>query len=225
MMKNDAQIKAKKFLKKYSLKTVTLNSIKNAIEKQGYTIIEFNSVLNDEDTATLITALGIEKNIEQTKGFTYVDQYRRLIFLNEDLSDEEKTIILAHEEGHIFCNHFIGFPILGKDVMEEYEANEFSHYILKPTFWQKYKTLAIQSKKIFIVLLAVCLITIFSIGIIYGIQKEKNYFGQYYLTLTGEKYHRKECIFVKEKTNIKRMTVDEFESGNYQPCEICIPNE
>lgn len=30
--------------------------------------------------------------------------------------------------------------------------------------------------------------------------------------------------FVK-KTNVHRMTKDEYESGNFEPCEICLPDK
>ena len=32
-------------------------------------------------------------------------------------------------------------------------------------------------------------------------------------------------IFIKDKSNVHRMTVDEYESGEFEPCQICLPNE
>ena len=55
------------------------------------------------------------------------------------------------------------------------------------------------------------------------IQTEKSYYGEYYITESGNKYHEKDCIFVKDKTNTHRMTIEEFESGEYEPCGICLP--
>ena len=81
---------------------VTLDGLKRVIKSQGYTIIEFNHVSNSKDVEDLIKLLGVSKYIEQTKGFTYADEQRRLVFLHEDLSDEEKLLVLAHEEGHIY---------------------------------------------------------------------------------------------------------------------------
>ena len=45
------------------------------------------------------------------------------------------------------------------------------------------------------------------------------------LTSTGNKYHEEECIFVKDKTNTRRLTIEEFESGDYEPCDICLPHD
>ncbi len=224
-MQSNARIKAKQFLTEYGLKTVTLEAIKGVLKKQGYTIIEFNNIFNDENVTTLIDSLKIEKNTEQSKAFTYVDQYRRLVFLNEDLSDDEKLVVLAHEEGHIYCNHFTATPIIGKDVVEEHEANEFSHYILNPTVAQRWIGSIKQHKKVVAISLILCLTIIAGVLIFCAIQKEKSYYGEFYLTSTGNKYHEEECIFVKDKTNVRRMTVDEFESGDYEPCGICLPEE
>ena len=57
-----------------------------------------------------------------------------------------------------------------------------------------------------------------------AIQKEQSYYGEYYLTESGNKYHKEECIFIKDKTNVQRITVKEFESGEYAPCKMCLPN-
>ncbi len=222
-MQSNARTKAKQFLAEYKLKAVTLESIRSVLKQQGYTIIEFNNIFNDEQVATLIDALRVEKNTEQSKAFTYVDRYRRLVFLNEDLSDDEKLVVLAHEEGHIYCNHFTATPIIGKDVVEEHEANEITHYILNPSLVQRWITTIKQHKKAAVISLALCLAILIGALVFASIQKEKSYYGEFYLTSSGNRYHQDGCIFVKDKTTVHRMTVDEFLSGDYEPCGICLP--
>lgn len=85
-------------MKEYGLQNVTLENLRSAIQKQGYTIVEYNNIFNGENVAALIDALGLENFCEGSKGFTYADKKRRLVFLHEDLSDKEKMMILAHEE-------------------------------------------------------------------------------------------------------------------------------
>ena len=58
-----------------------------------------------------------------------------------------------------------------------------------------------------------------------AVKKEQNYYGEYYLTLTGSKYHVKQCIHIEGKTNVHRMTIDEFESGEYAPCRVCLSHD
>lgn len=50
-------------------------------------------------------------------------------------------------------------------------------------------------------------VTVFSTA-----SKESSYYGELYVTPTGNKYHKKDCIFIKGKTNSRRMTKEEFES-------------
>ena len=45
----------------------------------------------------------------------------------------------------------------------------------------------------------------------------------YYVTPTGKKYHREDCIFIKDKKNVERLTDKEYYSGEYDPCQICLP--
>ena len=129
-MNSKGKTEAKKFLEKYNLWDITSQNLKRICDDMGYTVVEFNHIYNDENVKILLEALNIKKYAESSKGFTYADKNYRLIFLHDGLSEEEKTVVLSHEIGHVCCGHFNTAPILGKDVFEEYEANEFSHYIL-----------------------------------------------------------------------------------------------
>lgn len=82
-MDNEIKKKAKSFLKEYGLQNVTLENLRSAIQKQGYTIVEYNNIFNDENVAALIDALGLEYFCERSKGFTYADTKRRLVFLHK----------------------------------------------------------------------------------------------------------------------------------------------
>lgn len=224
MRSNAIKAKAKSFFKKYKLNNVDVPNLKDVLKKQGYTLIEFNHVVNSEAVSTLIKALGIEKNIASSKGFTYADDQRRLVFVHEDLTDEEKRIVLAHEEGHIFCGHLSSASIIGRDVIEEYEANEFAHYILKENTGRKIRAGCEKHKKSIRIIAALMVIALIGAAVFGIVKKEQSYYGEYYLTSTGHKYHEKDCIFVKDKTNTQRLTVDQFESGEYEPCAMCLPD-
>lgn len=222
-MNNNARAKAKAFLNEYRLNEVTLADLRRIITSQGYTVVEFNHIFNDEHVTALIEALHLDEVVEKSKGFTYADRQRRLVFLHEDLSDNEKLLVLAHEEGHIYCDHFSSVPIIGRDVVEEYEANEFTHYILNRSVPGRVGRIIKKQKKLCgtaTIILAVCIV---SLLIFNALQKEHSYYGEYYITSSGNKYHEEKCIFVKGKTNIHRMTVEEYENGDYEPCGICLP--
>lgn len=222
-MDNEIKKKATSFLKEYGLQNVTLENLRSVIQKQGYTIVEYNNIFNSENVATLINALGLEDFCEHSKGFTYADTKRRLVFLHEDLSYEEKRMVLAHEEGHIYCNHLTSTPILGRDVIDEHEANEFAHYLLNPSRFSKIKHILHRNQKIVLIsTIGLALLAAAVVALCYT-HKQQSYYGEYYITESGSKYHEKDCIFVKDKTNVRRITIEEFESGEYEPCRICLP--
>ena len=121
--------KAAEFKRKYKLKTINSADLWEALTAQGYTLVEFNSIENKENVASLIGALQLEDQIARSKCFTYQNDKYRIVFIHEDLNDEERTIVLAHEEGHIWNGHLSANNVLGTDVIQGYEANEFAHHL------------------------------------------------------------------------------------------------
>lgn len=214
---------AKTFIKKYKLTSIDYSALKNVASKIGYTVIEFNSIFNEKDVETVIQNLELSENALKSRGFTYVSTEYRLIFVNEDLNDEEKLLILSHELGHIACGHFSTAPIIGNDVKDEHEANEFSHYLLNQSGFRKMKNAIAVHRKAFIASVVILCLIIGSLTAYLIIRNRNVYEDNLYITSTGECYHKKECIFVKNKTNIKKLTKKEFESGTYSSCDMCLP--
>lgn len=223
MTSQEVKKKVKEFKYRFQLSDCNYKSLKEAIEKQGYTIVEFNHIYNDNNVQTLIDALNLSDVILSTKGFTYADKHYRLVFVHEDLSEQEKILILAHENGHIFLDHISVVSVIGKEVREEYEANEFVHYLLENTTSTRILEKFHKQQKVMIgIFLTLILLFIGTVCFI-RLNKEQKYYGEYYITTTGNKYHEKECIFVKGKTNVKRLTKEEFEGGEFEACKICLP--
>ena len=222
-MDDVVQRKARDFCKSFAVQNITKEQALVILEKLGYTFVEFNYVLNDEPVATLIEQLKLSDEIVRTKGFTYVDDRNRLVFVNEDLNEQEQLLVILHEIGHIYCGHFSHGNIIGNDVKEEHEANEFVHYVLKPTMADRLKRIISKHRRIILIAIIALAIVVVGIFILGRIRAEKQYYGEYYVTESGQKYHRKECIFVKDKDNVHRLTEEEFNSGDYEPCQICLP--
>ena len=189
MMRSGAKRKAKRFINEFRFYAITLDSLRSIIEKQGYTVIEYNSAYNSEHVDTLIKTLNLENRIIQSRGFSYADNNCRLVFVDESLTDEEKLIVLAHEEGHIYCKHLCKSSVIGEDVLDECEANEFSHYILEPTAARLLVGYTFYHKKTVIAVGLIAVIIL--LGITAGALKkrESTYYGNYYVTETGKKYH------------------------------------
>lgn len=212
--------KADEFKHKYSLKTINSADLWEALTAQGYTLVEFNSIENKENVASLIGALQLEDQIAQSKCFTYQNDKYRIVFIHEDLNDEERTIVLAHEEGHIWNGHMSSNNVLGTDVVQEYEANEFAHHLLKDKTGKKKRT------KVTVVILTLILLLTVGTGMFLKQNHDKAvYTDDLYRTETGGKYHVRDCMYIKDKTNVYRLTQEEFDSGEYEPCGACKPNE
>ena len=189
------------------------------IKSQGFSIVQFQQD-NDPDVDIIISKLDLYEYTSRLKGFTYSDQTVKIVFVRADLTDEEKAIVLAHEEGHIICGHLNAYNVSSNDVAEEMEANVFTYYLLTPPILERLGD-ALRINRVAIISLVV-LVGALSCAINLGIQ-QKTYYGEYYITEHGERYHQKECIIIKDRTNVHRMTVDEFDSGDYSPCQICLP--
>lgn len=223
-MGNVAKKKARQFCIEYRFMDSSKENIESVIRQIGYTIVEFSYIFNDEDVQNLIDALKISDDLTRSRGFTYASSNHRIVFLNEDLSDEEKRIVLTHELGHIYCKHFGYGTIIGTDVQDEHEANEFEHYILNIPNSTKAEIWFFNNIRIITIVTIVSLLLAIAVGVWVKKQyEEKRYYGEYYITETGTKYHEKDCMFVKDKTSVRRLTEEEFQSGNYEPCKTCLP--
>ena len=215
----------REFIKKYKLTDINYSILKNVVSDMGYTVIEFDGIENDGDTEAIILNLGLSEEILKSRGFAYASRDWRLVFVNESLNDEEKLLVLAHETGHIVCEHFKNAPIIGKDVKDEYEANEFAHHLLNQNLFQKMNNLTTRHKKFtvsIVAVLSVCAVLLCTLLLLGG---KAEYKEGLYITSTGNRYHKEDCIFIKNKTNSEKLTLEAFESGKYTPCDMCLPDK
>lgn len=215
------QAKVKDMLSHYKLSKVSLDNLVYIIEDQGFEIIEYGFG-EDSSANRLIERLDLTNYSRANKAFAYQCGVSRFVFVSEDMSAREKLYALAHEVGHIFCGH-LKDGNMTCSVEEEYEANEFAHAILHPRMWDCVVLWIREHKKAVcagaLALLALCAVVI---GVIHN-ERQRSYYGEYYITDSGHKYHEAECIFVKDKNNVERLTKEDYYSGEYEPCQICLP--
>ena len=210
------------FRKSFKIRDIDVTTLPHAMEAQGYTVIEFRRLNNEPEVALLLRNLHLEDRAVYSRGFTYADSHYRMVFIGEDLNEHEKTLILAHEQGHIYLGHMNHPTVIGVDVQEEYEANEFVHYLMHPALIQRLR----QAVKEHTVSICICivLLTAVVVGVIKyrELKDSETYFMEYYVTPHGTKYHVKECSIIEEK-EVRRLTKDDIENGEYEPCSFCIP--
>lgn len=223
MRKMDSgKVLAGEFVRKYRLTEVTSAGLKRILEQMGYTIAEFGS---SEASDTIISELRLRSYADSTRGFTYADSNYRIVFVDENLSEDEKRIVLAHETGHILCGHFGMVPVIGNDVMEEYEANEFVHWLLNPNIFVRAKAGIVRHKIMTLICVAVLVVLTISGIVVAKIAEDKIYYGDYYVTESGSKYHLSDCRIIRDKTNTRRLTYEDMEEGKYEPCEVCLSDQ
>lgn len=222
-MSNVIKQSVNQFIKQNRITTINYLALKEVAKNIGFTVIEFNNIFNDKDIETVIQNLGLDETVLRSRGFTYTDKNYRLVFINEDLNDDEKMYVLSHELGHIVCGHYTTAPIIGRDVKEEHEANEFSHYLLKNNLLRNLKIAISEHKRMAIILTSILFVILGLVVAGFAINKEKSYYGDFYITTTGDKYHQAECIHAKNNNNIERLTKEQFKSGEYEPCGTCLP--
>ncbi len=208
------------FKKKHKIKVVSSKELIRALGDQGYTIIEYNGVKENPNVEVLREELNLEIWMKQSRCFTYQDDKYRLLFVQEGLTEEEQQIVLSHEIGHIWNNHLSKGCVIGDDVFQEYEANEFAHYLLTD------RQGTIKRTRIVII----CIALVMLLGTVVGVvlknrHDEVVYTDNLYRTESGTKYHVRDCIYIKDKNDVYRLTVEEFNSGKYEPCEACKPDE
>lgn len=218
---NIAINRAKSLLRKYKLGKITLDNLVFIIEDQGYEIIEYSL----SEKHNILSSLNLENYSQGCKAFSYNGNGLKLVFIRDDTSANEKTYALSHELGHIACGHMKGNGTSPLDVEEEREANEFAHYILHPDMI----TLAVakyhENKKLAIITMVVVACLLIAIPLVSFLVKQGSYYGEFYVTEAGVCYHEKNCIFVKGKKNVSRLTEGDYYSGKYDPCQICLPND
>lgn len=200
----------------YRLTRPKLDDIVAIITERGYEIIDFEP---ESEALTLLTGeLALTPDILSQNAFVYQRGGVRLVFIKISLTSEEKLYVLAHELGHIVLGHTTNGS---SSIAEEYEANEFVHYLLNPSLMLQGRVGVRNHTRASIALLIIAVLLVVGVVVAnYWIDKTK-YAGEYYVTPYGTKYHRRECSVIRDRTNLKKLTVEEFD--DYDPCKLCLP--
>ena len=213
------------------------NDLKRIIESNQFTIIEYKKHTNQEHVCELIKRLGVENEIEQNDSFLYVKNNLKFLFINSEVSEEDKCSLLRHELGHIYDSDLKNDDINYSKIKKEEFANEFSFYIKNPSIGFKLKVLVMKkwSLLVSIIMLIVCVLGLsFMVNSIIikptksvttdaTISENSN--STYYVTSAGKKYHRKHCVAIKYKNNLTEIKLYDAISNGYKPCMICNPEE
>ena len=170
----------------------------------------------------LLEAHGLSEVASRNKAFAV--KGLRVIFI--DRSTKNKVRPYLHEVAHIVLKH--DFDALS--AKDEIEANEFADYLLK-RHPSKYQIMAISCA----VLLAISLILHIP-GVLHpktghavpvsgshGATDQSHLDDKVIITASGEKYHRANCGYIQNKTNIQEITIEQADKLGKDPCSVCNP--
>lgn len=223
------QLKIKRALKGRKLNYVNAEKIANDL---GYSIVFFNTPLGDIE----LERYNLLHRKSTHKAFTH-SKTAKIIFLNSELSPDDRLYLLLHEIGHIVLGHVGDGRLMTRNqVLIEMEADKFAYSIIKGDKNKTPLILLISS-----IVLAIAII----FGVVYTNREDTSsewndydevFEDEYtvdnetsgteedtvYLTPSGEKYHRKTCTFIKKASRVKEMTRKRAELG-HDPCSVCNP--
>ena len=218
-MKNDAKEAANSLLRQYALTRPSLDDLVSVVSDRGFEIVEFDP--NDKAMEVLRERLRLTDSIVAQEAFVYQNGEVRLLFLRDNLNGQEKLYAVAHELGHIVLGHNNIKP----SVTEEHDANEFSHYVLHPQMALQLRSMILRHRRRTAVVLVGIVLVLLVIGYAMGASQRRRYTDGFFVTPSGTKYHRAACSIIQGRTNARKMTREEYESGKYEPCALCVPED
>lgn len=237
--------KIKRTAKKY-IKATKKRDLAGAVDylaSIGYTIIPFNTPDGDE----LVKAYGLDWEKDNLKSFTCCEHNGiNAVFIDNTLHNNDKLYLILHEIGHIMLNHVGDGKIMHRDKLySDIEAETFAFEVLNYknntgkaigmlmfvviSFASGYFLSNISFKQPRAQALAVNTITSVQqtplatpkLDICYNTQSE-NTEDVVYVTSSGKKYHLKDCRYIKNKTNITALSIEQAQN-NHAPCSVCNP--
>ena len=212
-------------IKKYRLSSPTLDQLAVVSKELGYELIDYGKQSNGGGVSALIQELKVQRYIDTCSAFTYQNGDIKIVFICEALTEAEKRYALAHELGHIICGH-MEYNRCSSDGMEdEYEANEFAHYLLHPQTHQKLCSYVVAKKGMVLATVIIAIIAVFGVMLAFRTTQDHIYHGEYYVTSSGHKYHTKDCFTIARSPSVHRMTEKEYGEGHYTACDLCLPKE
>ena len=234
MLNNEIRKTAKKFLKETKGKNDFV-SVENYLKKKGYKVIFFNTVVGDKE----LERYALTQKAKQSSAFTYVGT-AKIIFIDNDVPNDDKNYLLYHETGHIELGHIDYERMSTKNnYLMEFEADTFAHFILNPPRTNKHLVLSYILSMVFILIsfyFGVCTgknnyvpmntIELQSTPVIENVIipdkeiKPEKVTNIVFVTKTGKKYHRETCGYLKN-SKIEMLRADA--EKKYTPCKVCNP--
>ncbi|MGN0613580.1 MAG: hypothetical protein ACI4JB_06720 [Porcipelethomonas sp.] len=202
-------------------------TLKRIARKNGWLLSTYS------DAKKLICEHDLESFADNHRAFTYKFSGEIIILYRDDLQGFTRIHAVCHEFGHICLKHHALTADSPRDACEEAEADKFADALINGYR----KALAVASAVIMSIsfLMSFC----FSDFARETTDNSKTYTPTetetevpslnnndiiYYVTPSGDKYHRGDCYHINPDSCIP-ITLKEAEKLGYEPCKTCRPDE
>ncbi len=212
---NKIQKAAKKLFKQLK-GNLTFEAVESHLKKIGYRVIFFNTPAGDEE----VQRYHLAETIKQAKAFTYCST-AKLVFINNQLSAEDKRYALLHEAAHIILKHLdIERLSVHSSILLDINADAFVHYLLNPQ-QPSHKTAA---SCLAVVIAASGLIfynpaTNTSTTSVASITTRS--VDTVHITSTGQKFHSANCGTITGRATAQISRTEALKI--HEPCSMCNP--
>lgn len=235
--------KAEKVKKKLG-GNISYQELEDYVRSLGVTVLSYSK------GEALIKKRNLQKRAEKRESFLYMNDSGlvKVIFIKDDV--ENKEFLLAHELGHLLLGH--KEETNNNDEIEAtYFATLLLHEEPEPgpeeqqPRWKKQKRISIVAALVFVVI-AFAGYSVYSVihnsvrptqTVTLPVITEQQTAPEpqqgpdvpvyateqtYVVTKSGDKYHLPSCYYVRDKSDLIEVTLEEAEKGGYEPCKVCI---
>lgn len=226
---------AKRF--KREIGKITVDTLTLYLAKRGWVVMWYTLGVPNK----MIEHLHLTDYAMEELAFKYEIQAQKLVFVREDLEESTKIYCILHEIGHILLEH----KSESIDFMAEREANLFAELSLAPGHrgWNRAVVICCAAA----IVIACGCAAVFtltkpqeriveptpSVVITSGSEtptpapdsvptsEPEDLSETVIFTTGGEKYHKPNCVYVRNKTNVIKGTVEDALVLGKEPCSVC----
>jgi nuclease (SNase domain protein) len=210
---------------------ITSKHLEAALTEMGVLVVEYSQEINDPDIESLLKSIHKLEISKTVDSFYHIDKSKKIVCIKEGLNEKDKVMLISHEIGHIYCdNAIIRNLAQNTGPQKEKAANDFANYLLN------------NHHRLGICIISIAAIAILLVTADIATKHTNNNSAaqtqviqeataspviadiEVVVTKTGQKYHKPDCNYVKDKANLIHMTLDEAIGGGYEPCEMCKPD-
>lgn len=119
----------KKTFERYNVSIINARTVKDIIDSRGYRVIRYNPTDLSESTRRLLQILNLLDYACFNDSFTYSDSLRKIVFIRQDISDDDYLYLLIFELGRILTYTEKTDNLIGITAVEKAYASEFAYHV------------------------------------------------------------------------------------------------